>query len=115
MAYTKAAKVLGMNQVYKLADNIKRYSLRDVGFIESKNGKFQLERSLDPRMPINQSFKFKMVVQNDLHNFKMATVTANGLKEVNIFKANDAEKKITQLEYIIKDLQEHNILVIEEK
>ena len=72
-----------------------------------------LERSLDPNSPYNQGFKFKMTVTSALDGFKMVTTTANGIKEVNVFKGNDAETHIEQLNYILKDLMDHNIIVEE--
>ena len=47
MAYATTAKILGDTTTYQLSPNVKKYSLRDTGFIETKGGKFQLERSLD--------------------------------------------------------------------
>ena len=67
----------------------------------------------DPNSPYNQGFKFKMTVTSALDGFKMVTTTANGIKEVNVFKGNDAETHIEQLNYILKDLMDHNIIVEE--
>lgn len=111
MAYTEVAKVLGAQDSYRLSPEIKRYSLRDVGFVETKGGKFQLERSLDPNTPFGQAFKLKVVVDASLKKFKLATVTANGLKEVNVFTGKNAEVNVEQLNLILADLVAHNILV----
>ena len=40
MAYTEVAKVLGAQDSYRLSPEIKRYSLRDVGFVETKEVSF---------------------------------------------------------------------------
>ena len=111
MAYQTIAKVLGADQNYKLSPQIKKYSLRDAGFVESKGGKFQLERSLDPFSPFGQGFKLKAVVAADLKTFKLATTTANGMREVNIFKSKDKEENEKQLNFILAELEEKNILV----
>ena len=92
MAYGQKAKLQGDTRTFELSPEIKRYSLRDVGFVESK---------------------FKMTVTSALDGFKMVTTTANGIKEVNVFKGNDAETHIEQLNYILKDLMDHNIIVEE--
>ena len=110
MAYGTTAKILGDTKTYKLSTNVKRFPLRDAGFIESKGGKFQLERSLDPYSPFNQVYKLKVAIQADMKNFKMVTLTANGMREVNIFKGNDNQGNIEQLEFIINDLKERKIL-----
>ena len=54
-----------------------------------------------------------MTVTSALDGFKMVTTTSNGIKEVNVFKGNDAETHIEQLNYILKDLMDHNIIVEE--
>ena len=81
MAYGQKSKLQGDTRTFELSPEIKRYSLRDVGFAESKGGKFTLERSLDPNSPYNQGF--------------------------------NAETHIEQLNYILKDLMDHNIIVEE--
>ena len=109
MAYATTAKILGDTTTYQLSPNVKKYSLRDTGFIETKGGKFQLERSLDPASPF-KGFKLKIVVSADLKSFKMVTTTANGLKEVNIFKVKDTATNQEQLEYILADLVARNVI-----
>lgn len=109
MAYATTAKILGDTTTYQLSPNVKKYSLRDTGYIETKGGKFQLERSLDPASPF-KGFKLKIVVSADLKSFKMVTTTANGLKEVNIFKGKDTATNQEQLEYILADLVARNVI-----
>lgn len=110
MAYTEINQITGDRQRYRLSSSIKKYSLLDVGFNMSKTGKFELERSLDPSSPFNQGFKFKMTVDPGLKKFKMATVTANGLREIDIHKGKDAETHLEQLNYIINTLLERQII-----
>ncbi|KRM19071.1 hypothetical protein FC40_GL000860 [Ligilactobacillus hayakitensis DSM 18933 = JCM 14209] len=111
MAYGLESQLQGDTRKFKLSDNIKKYSLRDTGFIETKGGKFQLERSLDPNSPFNQGYKLKIAVEADLKKFKMVTLTANGMREVNIFKGNDEHQNVEQLNFILNDLIEREILV----
>ena len=51
------------------------------------------------------------MVDASLKKFKLATVTANGLKEVNVFTGKNAEVNVEQLNFILADLVAHNILV----
>lgn len=110
MAYSDTVQIKGDSQKYRLSPEIKKYSLRDVGFTESKNGKFQLERSLDPSSPYNQGFKFKVTIEPELTKFKMATTTANGMREVDIHKGKDVDVHLEQLNYIIDNLIERQII-----
>ncbi|WP_311407118.1 DUF1831 domain-containing protein [Liquorilactobacillus uvarum] len=110
MAYVKKLKIKGDTRTYKLSSDIKKYTLRDVGFVESKNGKFQLERSLDPNSPFNKGLKFKMAITSNLKTFKMLATSANGLSEVNIYKSADADIHIEQLNYILEELEKRQVL-----
>ncbi|KRL38708.1 hypothetical protein FD20_GL001426 [Liquorilactobacillus uvarum DSM 19971] len=110
MAYVKKLKIKGDTRTYKLSSDIKKYTLRDVGFVESKNGKFQLERSLDPNSPFNKGLKFKMAITSNLKTFKMLATSANGLNEVNIYKSTDADVHIEQLNYILEELEKRHVL-----
>ncbi len=40
MAFAKTGKVNGDDQVYELRDSIKRFTLRDLGFVEEKPASF---------------------------------------------------------------------------
>lgn len=111
MAYAQQAVLKGSSQVYGLSANIKRYTLRDVGFIESKGGKFQLERSLDPNSPFNKSIKFKMVIEPDMKKFKMVVTAPNGLKEVDVYNVPNCEGYVEQLNYLLDLLIEREVIV----
>ena len=100
MAFAKTGKVNGDDTVYKLADNVKRFTLRDLGFTEGKTGVFSLEKSLDPTSPYNANYKFKMKVDKDLAGFRMAITTGNGLEKVNIFKNPDTKASVDQYQFI---------------
>ena len=110
MAFTEVNQIKGDNQKYRLSPEIKKYSLLDVGFMETKTGKFELERSLDPNSPYNQGFKFKMTVEADLKKFKMATLTANGMREVDVHKGKDVDTHLEQLNFILDNLIERQII-----
>ncbi|KRL04655.1 DUF1831 domain-containing protein [Liquorilactobacillus oeni] len=110
MGYEKKAKLLGDSRVFELDPQLKKYTLRDVGFTESRGGKFILERPLDPESPFSASIKFKMTISADFKAFKMAVTSANGLKEVNLFKENDAKKRAEQLDYLLDVLIKRQIL-----
>ncbi|MDT3394998.1 MAG: DUF1831 domain-containing protein, partial [Bacillota bacterium] len=49
------ATVLGSTVQYRLNPAVKKYTLRDVGFVPTNNGNFQMERPLDPNSPFNSA------------------------------------------------------------
>ncbi|KRM07680.1 MAG: cysteine desulfurase [Liquorilactobacillus ghanensis] len=109
MAYAKQAKLLGDQRIFELDPAIKKYTLRDIGFAESKNGRFILERPLDINADFNDSFKIKVAISADLKTFKLTTTSGNGLREVNLFKKGDS-KLLEQLEYTLNQLQDRNVI-----
>ncbi|GAX01849.1 DUF1831 domain-containing protein [Secundilactobacillus silagei] len=111
MAFDKTSKLQGDEQSYTISDGIKKFSLRDVGFNESKNGNFTLKRSLDPSSPYNATVELKVMVNSDLSGFKMAAVAGNGMREVNIFKMERKDAFLEQFHYIMDNLEEREIIV----
>ncbi|CAM2801970.1 DUF1831 domain-containing protein [Dellaglioa algida] len=110
MAFEKSIQLLGDIVTYELSADVKKYTLRDLGFAETKAGNFQLERSLDPNSPFNQGIKVKIVVDKTLSGFKMSTTTANGLKAVNIFKDENKKAETEQFDYVIGQLVDRDVL-----
>ncbi|MBO8441043.1 MAG: cysteine desulfurase [Firmicutes bacterium] len=110
MAFLKECSVLGDVNKYELSNNIKKYSLRDVGFILTNAGGFLLERSLEPDKGINHSIKFKILVNKSLDGFKMNNVSSSGNSEINIFTHKDADLLIEQYNYQINELIDREIL-----
>ncbi|KRM89189.1 cysteine desulfurase [Liquorilactobacillus vini] len=109
MGYAKQAKLLGDQRVFSLAPEIKKYTLRDIGFVESKGGKFVLERPLDPRADFAASLKLKVTISADLKTFKMLATNGNGLRELNLFKKNDPQV-LEQLEFSLRELQDRQVI-----
>lgn len=114
MAFAKTASVKGDATVYALSPQIKKYTLRDVGFSMTRAGNFQFERPLDPSSPYNQAIKLKITVAKDLKTFKMAITTGNGLQTVNIFKQAQQKDKVTQFNFLIENLLDRQVLTVKE-
>ena len=108
MAFTKEVTIAGDPHVYRLSENLKRYTLTDLGFTTKNNGTFILERSLDATSPYNQGIKLP-----DFSAFKMSTVTANGMQKANIFKREQDQPLVEQYHFIIDQLLEREVLVQE--
>ncbi|WP_125980263.1 DUF1831 domain-containing protein [Loigolactobacillus iwatensis] len=110
MAFLKTDSVKGDSTVYELSSEVKRYTLRDVGFMEKKNGSFTFARPLDPTAPVKQAIKLKITVAKDLSGFTMSVTTANGLQPVDIFKRQDSAEKVEQFNFIVADLIERKVI-----
>ncbi|ARJ72814.1 cysteine desulfurase [Latilactobacillus sakei] len=107
----ETATVLGNTTQYGLSDAVKKYTLRDTGFMPTNNGNFQLERPLDPNSPFNTAIKLKITVGKELKTLKMSVTSADGLHPVNIFKDEKNAENVEQFNFIINYLIERDILV----
>ena len=112
MALSKVSTVTGDTRQFMLSPQIKRYTLMDLGFIQTRNGNFQLQRPLDPNNPYHSAVNFKMSVAKDLQTFQMAVTTANGLRTVDIFKNARDQPFVEQYQYIISNLIDRQVLII---
>lgn len=110
MAYDKIAKLNGSTRQFQLSPYVKRYTLRDHGFQETKSGNFQYIRSLSTTANSKQGVMLKIVVASDLQTLKMSTTTANGLKSINVYGNKNMVPMLENLEYILDGFIEQNIL-----
>lgn len=111
----KTVKVLGDSRQFALSDQIKTYALRDVGFVKTKRGKFQLLRPLNGDSPYAANFFLKIVIGEKLDSLKMSVTDKSGLKSVNIFKDEKNVNVVEQFNYQIENLMERDILTIVSK
>lgn len=110
MALATTGAALGDPKTYAINPQVKRYTLMDLGFIKTKNGNFQLERSLDPLSPFTAANKLRITFKADLSAFQMSVTTGNGLKAINIFKTDKTADNVEQYNYIVKELFDRQVL-----
>lgn len=114
MALAKTGSALGDPKTYTISPNIKRYTLMDLGFTQTKNGNFQLERSLDPNSPFTAANKVKITFKKDLSAFQIGVTTGSGLKAINIFKDDKTKDNVEQYHYIIDNMIEREVFSLAE-
>ena len=101
----------GDNRKFTLSPDIKLYALIDAGFVKTPKGNYNYEHPLYNDSPYNAPTKLKMTVNKDLSHLTMVITDRNGLQKVNIFKNKRLAPTVELLDYILKDLEERNILV----
>ena len=101
----------GDNRKFTLSPDIKLYALIDAGFEKTPKGNYNYEHPLYNDSPYNAPTKLKMTVNKDLSHLTMVITDRNGLQKVNIFKNKQLAPTVELLDYILKDLEERNILV----
>lgn len=115
MAIKPIAKVTGDSVSYKLAKEIKRYALMDVGFQETRNGNFQFDRSLSTEGPYSPSFRLKISIAKDFSGLQMTVTDVSGLRSVNIFQKQETQGAVEQYHFIIDNLIQRDILAAVEQ
>lgn len=101
----------GDNRKFTLSPDIKLYALIDAGFVRTNKGNYNYEHPLYNDSPYNAPTKLKMTVNKDLDRLTMVITDRNGLQKVNIFKNKQLAPTVELLDYILKDLEERNILL----
>lgn len=98
MALAEKDALQGSQTTYRMSSTVKKYTLRDNGFEPTKSGKFQFNRNLE--LGSGNSPKLKMTVASDLKTFNISAVSANGLREINLYKGEtftEAKKRADQI------------------
>ncbi|MGX7031331.1 cysteine desulfurase [Vagococcus zengguangii] len=103
MAFEQATSVLGSPVQYKMSPQAKRYTFKDLGFSETKQGNLQFDRALD--MTVSKTGpRFKITVAKDLQTLKMGVTTPNGLKQINIYEKEEHAELRQNLEYMLNEM-----------
>ncbi|MCZ3622249.1 DUF1831 domain-containing protein [Lactobacillus mulieris] len=100
----------GDNRKFTLNENIKRYSLIDAGFVKTAKGNFMYDHPLYNESPYNAPTKLKMTINESLDHFTMVITDKNGLQKVNIFKNEQLKPTVELLNFILKDLEDREII-----
>lgn len=115
MAFETSITLKDCLYTYKLHPNVKKFTLKDNTFAETKVGNFELSRLLEEFPNSGQGFLLKIIFNKDLSGFKINITDKSGLRLVNIFKS-ESQKIIQEKFYFLMDsLVERNIFIKEEQ
>ncbi len=99
----------GNGKSYQIHPDIKAYTLKDYGFVESSPGKFRFERHLGERADKNAPL-LKVSISQDFSKLKISTTTANGLKRIQLGQADDLAMAQTIADTLLYEMVEAGIL-----
>ena len=115
MAFETSITLKDCLYTYKLHPNVKKFTLKDNTFAETKVGNFELSRLLEEIPNSGQGFLLKIIFNKDLSGFKINITDKSGLRLVNIFKS-ESQKIIREKFYFLMDsLVERDIFIKEEQ
>ncbi len=86
MAFEQTVALKNCNYRYSINPTVKKYTLRDNTFEQTKVGNHQLTRMLEEVPNSNQGFLLKIIINPDLTGFKLNITDKSGLRLVDIFK-----------------------------
>ena len=101
----------GDTRKFTLSPDLKLYALIDAGFVKTVKGNYSYEHPLYNESPYDAPTKLKMTINKEMSHLTMVVTDKNGLQKVNIFKNKQLAPTVELLNYILKDLEERNIIV----
>lgn len=114
MPFENTLTPTGSKVRYTLSPKIKRYTLRDTTFTQTKLGNYELTRLLEKVPNSGEGFLLKITVNKDLTGFKLTITDKSGLKTVNIFKSEDNKIIQDKFYFLMNSLVERDIFIKEE-
>ena len=115
MAFETSITLKDCLYTYKLHPNVKKFTLKDNTFAETKVGNFELSRLLEEIPNSGQGFLLKIIFNKDLSGFKINITDKSGLRLVNISKS-ESQKIIQEKFYFLMDsLVERDVFIKEEQ
>ncbi|MGO2696376.1 cysteine desulfurase [Bavariicoccus seileri] len=112
MAFNKTASLPGFDTAYQVSPNCKKYTLRDNGFVETRNKNFEFIRDLDTPNGESRRVKLKITINQTLDGLRISTVSPNGLQQVNITRLVNNEMAIEKASYLMENFVATSILEI---
>ena len=115
MAFETSISLKDCLYTYKLHPNVKKFTLKDNTFAETKVGNFELSRLLEEIPNSGQGFLLKIIFNKDLSGFKINITDKSGLRLVNIFKSESQKIIQEKFYFLMNSLVERDIFIKEEQ
>lgn len=110
MTQSNVASLPGSTKKYRIHPDIKRYTLRDNAFMETKNGNFQYERVLSTKPGTKTAPKMKVSISKDFTDLKLSSVAQKGIKKVDIYKNEQMKEERELAEFYLDTFVQNKIL-----
>lgn len=109
MAFEKEIHLTDCQYSYAISPKIKKYTLKDTTFMETKLGNYELTRLLEIVPNSNEGFPLKITINKDLSTFKLSITDKAGLRLVNIFKKEEHKILQDKFYFLMDSLVERDI------
>lgn len=115
MAFQSSISLKDCPFTYSIHPNIKKYTLRDNTFAQTKVGNYELSRLLESVPNSGDGFLFKIIVNKELNGFKINITDKSGLRLVNIFKSEENHIIQEKFFFLMDSLVEREIFTKEKQ
>ncbi|MBP2621061.1 DUF1831 domain-containing protein [Streptococcus panodentis] len=109
MAFQTSVSLANCEFTYSLHSNVKKFTLRDNTFAQTKVGNYELSRLLEAVPNSGNGFLLKIIINKDLTGFKINITDKSGLRLVNIFKSADNDILQQKFYFLMDSLVERHI------
>ena len=99
---------------YSLGENVKKFTLRDNTFSETKVGNYELTRLLENVPNSGDGFLLKIIINKELSGVKINITDKSGLRLVNIFKSETNQIIQEKFYFLMDSLVERGIFTKQE-
>lgn len=114
MAFEKEIALKDCKYTYNISPKVKKYTLRDTTFSETKIGHYELTRLLEEVPNSGEGFPLKITINKDLSSFKLTITDKSALRLVNIFKSEDNKIIQDKFYFLMDSLVERDIFIKQE-
>ena len=115
MAFEKTIKLQNCRYDYTLSPSVKKFTLKDNNFFETKVGNFELTRLLEKVPNSGEGFQLKIIINKELTGAKLNITDKSGLRLVNIFKSEDHHIHQENFYFLMDSLVERGIFTKEKR
>ena len=115
MAFEQTIKLKNCRYEYTLSPTVKKFTLKDNTFFETKVGNYELTRLLEKVPNSGEGFQLKIIINKDLTGAKINITDKFGLRLVDIFKSEETHILQEKFYFLMDSLVERGIFTKSER
>ena len=115
MAFEKTIQLKNCRYDYTLSPSVKKFTLKDNTFCETKVGNYELTRLLEKVPNSGEGFQLKIIINKELTGAKINITDKFGLRLVDIFKSEDHHIHQEKFYFLMNSLVERGVFTKSER
>ena len=115
MAFEKTIRLKNCRYNYTLSPTVKKFTLKDNTFFETKVGNYELTRLLEKVPNSGEGFQLKIIINKDLTGAKINITDKFGLRLVDIFKSEETHIHQEKFYFLMDSLVERGVFTKSER